>query len=223
MSRLSLAIVYGLLLLLFSFIFFGCKTQDIDPIVEVTIDSLQNFRMSETGGKAYITAKLNGKINKDITVNLSFSGSAINGQDYQVSANSITIAQGNLSGFIVISALQDALVEGDDSIKIGFFTTENVTSLVAPNQKILISDDDIDTDQDGVPDASDACPLIVGPVANSGCPAGYGLIINEVLYDPSNVGLDGDANGDAIYDQNQDEYIELFNTTSVSLDLSGLI
>jgi hypothetical protein len=47
------------------------------------------------------------------------------------------------------------------------------------------------------------------------------LIINEVLYDPSNVGLDGDANGDGKYSQEQDEFIEFFNTTNKPLDLSG--
>lgn len=46
------------------------------------------------------------------------------------------------------------------------------------------------------------------------------LIINEVLYDPSNAGLDGDANGDGIYDQVQDEFIEFVNTSTVDLDVS---
>jgi hypothetical protein len=47
------------------------------------------------------------------------------------------------------------------------------------------------------------------------------LIINEVLYDPSNAGLVGDANGDGVYGQNQDEFIELYNNGTGSLDMSG--
>lgn len=47
------------------------------------------------------------------------------------------------------------------------------------------------------------------------------LIINEVLYDPSNVALDGDANGDGKYSQEQDEFIEFVNTTDKTLDVSG--
>ena len=39
------------------------------------------------------------------------------------------------------------------------------------------------------------------------------LIINEVLYDPSNSGLLGDANGDGTYSQTQDEFIEFFNNS----------
>ena len=46
------------------------------------------------------------------------------------------------------------------------------------------------------------------------------LIINEVLYDPSNTGLEGDANGDGVYDQVQDEFIEFVNISSADLDVS---
>jgi hypothetical protein len=47
------------------------------------------------------------------------------------------------------------------------------------------------------------------------------LIINEVLYDPSNLLLEGDANGDGVYSQTQDEFIEFVNTGTSSIDLSG--
>ncbi len=47
------------------------------------------------------------------------------------------------------------------------------------------------------------------------------LIINEVLYDPSNIGLQGDANGDGVYSQTQDEFIEFVNIGTSSLNLSG--
>lgn len=46
------------------------------------------------------------------------------------------------------------------------------------------------------------------------------LIINEVCYDPSNVGLQGDANGDGVYDQTQDEFIEFINTGTSDLNIS---
>jgi hypothetical protein len=46
------------------------------------------------------------------------------------------------------------------------------------------------------------------------------LIINEVLYDPSNTELEGDANGDGVYDQEGDSFIEFYNAGSTVLDLS---
>ncbi len=48
------------------------------------------------------------------------------------------------------------------------------------------------------------------------------LIINEVLYDPSNSALEGDANGDGVYDQEEDSFIEFINTGSFNYDASGL-
>jgi hypothetical protein len=47
------------------------------------------------------------------------------------------------------------------------------------------------------------------------------LIINEVLYDPSNNALDGDANGDGVYDQEGDSFIEFINTGTTNFDASG--
>jgi hypothetical protein len=48
-----------------------------------------------------------------------------------------------------------------------------------------------------------------------------GLVINEVLYDPSNTGLEGDANGDGVYNQDQDEFIEIYNNGPTSLNIGG--
>lgn len=47
------------------------------------------------------------------------------------------------------------------------------------------------------------------------------MVINEVLYDPSNSSLDGDANGDGTYDQEGDAFIEFINTDAVNYDMSG--
>jgi len=47
------------------------------------------------------------------------------------------------------------------------------------------------------------------------------LIINEVLYDPSNSGLAGDANGDGVYDQEEDSFIEFVNAGNSNFDASG--
>ncbi|MBI1266895.1 MAG: T9SS type A sorting domain-containing protein [Cryomorphaceae bacterium] len=47
------------------------------------------------------------------------------------------------------------------------------------------------------------------------------LIINEVLYDPSDSGLLGDANGDGVYNQEMDSFIEFVNIGSTNFDASG--
>ena len=48
----------------------------------------------------------------------------------------------------------------------------------------------------------------------------YGFILNEVLYDPPS-GNPGDVNGDGIRDANDDEFVELVNSSATSLDISG--
>lgn len=47
------------------------------------------------------------------------------------------------------------------------------------------------------------------------------LVMNEVLYDPSNSGLDGDANGDGTYSQDDDSFVEIYNSSTSSFDMSG--
>jgi len=46
------------------------------------------------------------------------------------------------------------------------------------------------------------------------------LIINEVLYDPSNSGLAGDANGDGRYVRISDQFIEFVNIGTTPFDMS---
>jgi len=45
------------------------------------------------------------------------------------------------------------------------------------------------------------------------------IIINEVLYDPSNNLLDGDANGDGAYLRNADQFIEIVNIGNTPYDM----
>lgn len=54
-------------------------------------------------------------------------------------------------------------------------------------------------------------------IASPGC---VPLVLNEALFDPPN-DLEGDANNDGTRDPLQDEFIEFFNNSSESLDISG--
>lgn len=199
----------------------SCKTEDVEPLVTLTVDSVFNSRISENGGSGLISATLNGKSNKEVRLNLSFSGTATIGADFSVSGMEIVIPAGQINGSIRITAIQDDLLERDETIVVQFSNPKNAILADANPLTIIISDDDVDTDNDGLSDAEDDCPLDSGAVANNGCPPGFGLIFNEVLHDPSNVNLDGDANGDGFYDQTQDEFVEIFNNTNLPQDISS--
>ena len=66
----------------------------------------------------------------------------------------------------------------------------------------------------------------VVPIDNSNDSTGtidtiyYGFVLNEVLYDPPS-GSPGDANRDGIRDANDDEFVELVNSSANNLDISG--
>ena len=47
-----------------------------------------------------------------------------------------------------------------------------------------------------------------------------GFVLNEVLYDPSNISLQGDANNDGVYVQDEDEFIEFVNNTDSCINIS---
>lgn len=47
------------------------------------------------------------------------------------------------------------------------------------------------------------------------------VLFNEVCYDPSNSGLDGDTNGDGVYDQGEDEFVEIYNNSNTNFDISN--
>lgn len=199
----------------------GCKTKDIEPLLTIRLEGATANRMAENGGQARLVAELNGSIATDITVNLNYAGTATRDVDYSVLGTSITIPAGSTSGALSLASINDESTEGDETIIVTVLAPSGVTVSGPLTTTITISDDDADTDADGVSDARDGCPTVPGPASNFGCPLGAGLIFNEVLYDPSNVGLDGDANADGTYDQNQDEFIELVNTLSNPIDLSG--
>jgi len=196
-------------------ILFSCTTDDILPALELSSDS---DTLSEDNGTVIVTATLNSAANQDLNIPLNFSGDATQGEDFAVSSTEILINSGENSGSITITGAQDESVEGPETIVISLSEGADYLVLSGTTIEIAVSDDDADTDNDGVLDANDDCPDVPGDVENNGCPF-LGFLINEVLYDPPS-GSAGDANGDGTRDPNEDEFIEFFNS-GPAIDLSG--
>jgi hypothetical protein len=206
-KKLSL---FGVLLM-----FSSCETDDISPTIEI---SSSEANLSEANGSLTITATLNVASTGQFSVPLSILGSATQTSDFTLSANEIIISEGQTTGSITITGVQDESVEGEETIIINLGNISNVLILDNFEITVFLQDDDSDTDGDGVLDANDNCPNQIGDVANNGCPF-LGFLINEVLYDPAS-GDAGDANGDGTRDSNEDEFIEFFNS-GPAIDLSG--
>ncbi len=180
---------------------FGCSTDDVeeDPLNSgITIGlSSDESGMVEDGGSVTITATLSEAASIDVTAELSFTGTAEgNGVDYTADSEAIVIASGSLSGSITITAVQDTLEEGSESIVV------EITNAVGADPEsatvnLFIQDDDV--------------------------PFQAQLVLNEICYDPSNNGLDGDTNGDGVYAQSEDEFLEFVNISFLEADLSGFM
>ena len=202
-------------LFVFLFVFMSCDTDDILPALTLTTSSNE---ISENQEQITITASLNSDANEDILLPLSFSGTATFDFDYVTTESALIIPSGNSSGSISISSMQDNEIEDIETIIISV-ESQNDVILTSSSITISILDDDSDSDGDGINDSDDDCPNEAGLPEYNGCSEPL-LIINEVLYDPSNSGLNGDANGDGVYAQDDDEFIEFVNLGG-TLDISG--
>ena len=173
--------------------------------------------ISEDQGLTTITATLNSESNQEMIITVTFSGTAIFGEDYISSESALIIPSGNSSGSFSISSMQDENIEDIETIIISVEAQGDVTVL-SSSITISILDDDSDSDGDGINDSDDDCPNEAGLPEYNGCSQPL-LIINEVLYDPPS-GIEGDANGDGIREAQEDEFIEFVNLGG-TLDLSG--
>ena len=203
-----------LFLLSLLYIFSSCDTDDISPAVSLSASSSE---ISEDQGLTTITATLNSETNQEIIIPLTFSGTAIFGEDYISSDSSLIISSGESSGSLSISSMQDNDIEEIESIII---TIDSQGDIIVMTSSLTISilDDDADSDGDGINDSDDDCPNEPGLAEYNGCSQPL-LIINEVLYDPPS-GISGDANGDGTREAQEDEFIEFVNLGG-TLDLSG--
>ena len=208
---MKIRIVFLLALL---FIFSSCDTDDISPAVSLTASSSE---ISEDQGLTTITATLNSETNQEIIIPLTFSGTAIFGEDYISSESSLIISSGESSGSLSISSIQDNDIEEIESIIITIDSQGDII-LMTSSLTISILDDDADSDGDGINDSDDDCPNEAGVPEYNGCSQPL-LMINEVLYDPPS-GISGDANGDGTREAQEDEFIEFVNLGG-TLDLSG--
>ena len=189
----------GLLLSTVLLCLFGCKTEDVKPIINTNNNSLVKLSvssntLSEDAGVTQLIVSLNELSSGDVKVYFKFSGTASYGVDYTCN-DQITISAGSLQNQSSLLSIQDTLKESNETIVISIDSV--VGGLEDGNQSVVITLEDDDSNLGG------------------------NLIINEVLYDPSNNGLEGDANGDGVYAQNEDEFVEFFNNSSKPINIGG--
>lgn len=114
----------------------------ITPKVTLSTDNAS----PEEGGDTQLTANLSESTTADVTVNLSFAGTATNSDDYTLSDTQIVIPVGETSGSIDISIVDDLIAEGAESIEVSIESLENGTDGTEGPLNFSLVDNDVFTD-----------------------------------------------------------------------------
>ncbi|MCB2423463.1 Ig-like domain-containing protein, partial [Thalassolituus alkanivorans] len=96
---------------------------------------------AESAGSVNLTATASHAFNQDITVNLSYSGTATSGVDY-TQISSLVITTGNTTKTSALSISEDATEEVNETIIVDISTVSNGTESGTQQQTITIVDND---------------------------------------------------------------------------------
>jgi hypothetical protein len=112
---------------------------DINPLVFFAVESQS---VGESAGDVSIQVQLEATSSLDVQVPFSYSGSAVEGSDYLVSASPVLIPAGSTSADIVVSVINDSQFEPAEQLIMTLGTPINAI-LGAPDTHTLgIADDD---------------------------------------------------------------------------------
>ncbi|MFL2995581.1 MAG: LamG-like jellyroll fold domain-containing protein [Cytophagales bacterium] len=102
-----------------------------------------DLRLPESAVNATLTATLDRKYTKEVSITLTTSGSATITDDYTLSAQSITIPAGSISGTSTLTVVEDNTDEDDrDTVKIEVSASTYAVETVDQKIFIAIEDDD---------------------------------------------------------------------------------
>lgn len=111
---------------------------DAKPTITLSTDKTS---ISENVETATITATLSNKSYQDVTVNLTYSGTAVNGTDY-ISAGTITIPAGSLSATATVTTIDNSAYEAAKNILIDISGVTNAADSGTQQQAIAIVEDE---------------------------------------------------------------------------------
>jgi hypothetical protein len=113
----------------------------------------------ETGGTATITATLSAISGKTIVIMLTKSGTATDVLDYTLSNTTIIIPAGSTTGSVTLTAVDDAIAEGNETIILDIQSVTNGTELGTQQQIYTI----VDNERVGVADNPAALQIKIYP------------------------------------------------------------
>ncbi|MDB5388525.1 MAG: Cadherin repeat protein, partial [Planctomycetaceae bacterium] len=111
----------------------------VNQTVSLSVDQTS---LAESAGTTTITATLSAVADVDVVVMLGFTGTADSPSDYQRSGTEILITAGSTSGSAILTAVQDAKVEGTEVINVAITGVTNATAVGQQEIQVQIIDDD---------------------------------------------------------------------------------
>jgi hypothetical protein len=182
---------------------------DDDPPPRVTID-LAGGVLSENGGVATVTATLSAISERIAGIWLGFGGTAAKDSDYSASHSNLNVWPGDLSASITLTGIDDAVVEGTESIIVDG-TEYSFCSLTGERRVIAdLLDDDPPLQLLDFGDAPDGTsPADHFPTLSSSDGARH--VLGSGLFLGTSVDVDADgqpnatATGDDVLDRSDDE------------------
>ncbi|MEI7620063.1 MAG: fibrobacter succinogenes major paralogous domain-containing protein [Candidatus Falkowbacteria bacterium] len=118
----------------------GVCVVESQPAPTVTL-GVSPSSIAEAAGTATLTATLSSTTTSDVTVNLSYSGTATVTSDY-TRPSSITITAGSLTGTAILTAVQDFIYEGNETVITDISSVTNATESGTQQATVAIADDE---------------------------------------------------------------------------------
>jgi hypothetical protein len=112
------------------------KDDDVRPVVTI---AAPDANASEIGGEtAMFTIRRTGATDLPLTVDLRIAGSATPGVDYDALPSSVTIQPGRRAAFLTVRAMNDALLEGDETVRVILQTPDDARYTLQADQPTLV-------------------------------------------------------------------------------------
>ena len=107
---------------------------DAAPTVSIAVAPAS---ISENGGVSTVEATLSAVSGLDVTLDLTYTGTA-RGTDYTASSNQITIPAGNPTGDVTITGDDDLIDEADETVLVDITSVTNATEDQSSNRPLLL-------------------------------------------------------------------------------------
>jgi len=116
---------------------------NVIPVPTVTLGLSPTSRSESVSTNNTITATLSNAYGNPVQVNLSLSGTAVGfGVDYSISSTTITVGAGNTTNSVLLTNVNDALYEGNETVVIDISGVTNGSENGTQQVTYTIMDDD---------------------------------------------------------------------------------